>query len=603
MSSKAPDTECSLTDSFGQLCVDKIQHWLKQFSSRSSDKAICVNLNKPSLAGQLMKAPLIERDDCIQTIRSVFSERAEVYVSSWQSERENYRIPVLVGIPGIGKSRMLNEYKRFLPDDVGFVAACFVVYNNGHSITSADEQLNINQTFAARLLHWFFQEGLVGSDAMRFSTLMESLLSFPERFSSLTLILACQVIRAALEEAGMITSYDKLTLYIAIDEYQVIPDGSESKSRLHQLTDLLVDASIKLPASNIFLFPVFAGVEWGEITAFSSSNPLLVKVTPSLLSLPGSLKIASALFPKGFCSSEFLDCMTELGDHPRLAVRFATEAFKLGRKPANSFLELRTQTLTNHGIGSQKGLSTVDLMKLIAHAVVGSQVTPDASSGINDLSWEQLASRGLLQISSTQHVHVSFAFLYAFCIGMEQALRMISNYTAKLFGIALEYIVVKLPLIQLEPREKWEHFGPLARASEDILTIQATLFGGHILIGDQRNLDCKPLTTDLLEKLNIVAKAVCPPVENIKCMVSVMCSALANFGKQKVEIPSRRTNKTTNFSKLSEFVKVYCDITSNSTFPLPLRELLLLDDDMDEDDTEGEEGEEGEGVVGDKDED
>eukprot|EP00981_Chlorochromonas_danica_P001755 scaffold381_cov168-Ochromonas_danica.AAC.8 len=549
---------------------------------------------------------------------------------------------------------------------------------------------------------------------------MEDMLSQPQRYTDLGIILACQVIRAGLEKVGKITSQEKLCLYIAIDEYQAIPYGSDGESKLQQLANLLVDASLELPSSNIFLFPIFAGVEWGKIPAFSSSNTLLAKVTPSLLSLPGSLKIASALFPEGFCSRVFLDCLTELGDHPRLAVRFTMDACSLDRASADSLLALRSEILTNHGIGSHRGLSTVDLMRLIAVAVVGLKISPESPSGIQDLTWEQLANRGLVQISSAQFLDISYALLFTFCIGMEPEL--VSDPTAKLFWKILEYIVVKLPSLPIEAWEKWERFGayyhalrmnafillgrhcvtigellgPSARASEEVLTVEVCLRpaevffsqdvlspdvdlssigqrnniyykvsafdpkncfvfcngtngagvdiffalerthgGRHVLIVDQRKLDCQPLTKISLEKLSNKAKLVYPQDENITYVISVLCSALADFGKKKVAMPcctnvamgrkelltyhgplsrcvatfarmninlanqtwlcknvfnndikharefiARRKDTKITFSKLSEFVKVFSEITSSNSFPQDLRDLLLLDDDL-----------------------
>eukprot|EP00981_Chlorochromonas_danica_P001754 scaffold381_cov168-Ochromonas_danica.AAC.7 len=153
MSSRIPsESQSGLIASFDRLQLDNIQHWLREFSSWSSDNTIIMNFSTPSLGIELMRAPLVERHHCALAISKIFSQTARAYLSSSRG-RENYRIPVLVGMPGIGKSRMLNEYKQFLPKDAGFVVASFVVYNNGHSVTRADTELEINRTFAARLLH------------------------------------------------------------------------------------------------------------------------------------------------------------------------------------------------------------------------------------------------------------------------------------------------------------------------------------------------------------------------------------------------------------------------------------------------------------------
>eukprot|EP01031_Cornospumella_fuschlensis_P024696 gene24696-29842_t len=588
----------------------------------------------------LMKPPLVEREGCIRAIRIIFDDRTQAFLSKGQS-RESYRMPVLVGIPGIGKSRLQNEYHNFFPsEDDSMLVAVFVVYNNGHSLQEADKVLNINTTLAVRMLHAFFQENLT-SDAIEFSEMMESVIERESFFADLTIAVACKVIRTGLEQLGKLKSGDRMRLYLAVDDYQAINEnkafpecklsgeGLEQQTKLGQLCQILVDASLELMQHNICLYPIFAGVEWGKTKYFGSSNPLLAKVTPGFLSISGSYQIAASLCPQGLRSSVFVNCYVEVGDIPRLAVRFLEDGKRL---PGSSedILSLRSSILTNHGIGQSDGLLPQAQLKLIAFAIVGGSVDPTAESVIEQLTWEQLANRGIIQISSDR-INVCYAFLFRFCQPeTRREFQECSNSSSSLAQFylwnALRHVIVELPDARdLESWQKWERFGAYYHAIRinSLLVLGAnqvklqTLFnnssipsslrgrecclrpaqvfmahesisadfdltricekdnetyhvnafdqnccyvicngtngagvdiwfalsrahGSHQvfdLFADQRKLDCRPLTTKLLQDLDQKLKQCVGARPGIK-VISVICSATSSFGKKMVTFPS-----------------------------------------------------------------
>lgn len=435
------------------------EKWLRKFLPTGNP--IPTNFNKPSLGIGLLRSPLVEREDCVSQIKRHFDNRKQAYLTA-SDGRENYKTPVIVGIPGIGKSRLQNEYRRFFPEeqDNNMIVAVFVFYNNGHSVTEADSDLNINVTFAVRMLHRVFQENWV-TDSIDFSAMMKQVKEEASFYSDLTVSMACKVIRAGLERMGRLKRGQRMDLYLAIDEFQAIPvDPDESTTKLGQLCQILLDASLELMKYDIHLYPIFAGVEWGKIENFGSSSPLLAKVTPRFLSLSGSLQIAAVLHPLGLNSEAFLECLMEIGDHPRLAVNFAMDASQAHSRERGDLLCLRASVLTDHGIGKFKGLSARDFLKIVAVSINSVPICPYDCSVIESLTWEQLANRGVCQISLDNRIEVSYAFLFVlFQQSIQNSLRDVSLCELYLWK-ALRKVIVDLPVASdLESWQKWERFG------------------------------------------------------------------------------------------------------------------------------------------------
>jgi hypothetical protein len=63
--------------------------------------------------------------------------------------------PICSGIPGIGKTRMLHEWSRFIPENTDTLCCTGVIvpYFNGHRLTGLDEHLTIEASFSWRLLY------------------------------------------------------------------------------------------------------------------------------------------------------------------------------------------------------------------------------------------------------------------------------------------------------------------------------------------------------------------------------------------------------------------------------------------------------------------
>lgn len=100
------------------------------------------------------------RQDTTQEIRRCFKILADFQV--WkqkkkisQTDRNLVPIPICAGIPGIGKTRILEEWKRYKPssmDSLTYVGV-IVPYFNGHKRSPIDDHLAIESSFSWRLLH------------------------------------------------------------------------------------------------------------------------------------------------------------------------------------------------------------------------------------------------------------------------------------------------------------------------------------------------------------------------------------------------------------------------------------------------------------------
>jgi hypothetical protein len=106
------------------------------------------------------KIPLCCRTDIIRQVRGIWTLRKKSFRSS--TNRTDFRHPICVGIPGVGKTRMLEEWNQIF-SEVGISETerigLLVLYFNGHSICSVDADLPIAKTFAWRMLHRHFFEG------------------------------------------------------------------------------------------------------------------------------------------------------------------------------------------------------------------------------------------------------------------------------------------------------------------------------------------------------------------------------------------------------------------------------------------------------------
>jgi hypothetical protein len=215
---------------------------------------------------------LIEREDSIKIIKTTFRRRQNGYEKEIKG-RDEYIIHVIVGISGEGKSRMFDSHESYFDNPesrTSPLVPLFVVYNNDHSITAADKEMDIQVTFSARLLHRFLCEDDNGCKFL-FTIFMGDLHN--GRFENGRRVpFACCVIRKALELTGKIKTTDTLRLFIGIDEYQAMRLGEEGKSNLPELTNALLDATIELTRLDIYIFPLFAEIEWEKVKRFGKSH-------------------------------------------------------------------------------------------------------------------------------------------------------------------------------------------------------------------------------------------------------------------------------------------------------------------------------------------
>jgi hypothetical protein len=66
-----------------------------------------LNVQKRTLSASDLEIPLVERSSNLTAIADVFTRIEKACIN--RGSRTDYAIPVIVGVPGVGKTRLLNE--------------------------------------------------------------------------------------------------------------------------------------------------------------------------------------------------------------------------------------------------------------------------------------------------------------------------------------------------------------------------------------------------------------------------------------------------------------------------------------------------------------
>jgi hypothetical protein len=371
---------------------DVIDCILSQFMDENGS----MNMELNSLPADEMMIPLVEREDCIRKLRTVFQLWTESYEAKSKG-RTGYIIPVLVGISGVGKTRLLNEYKQYLPS-MPLLVAVQVQYFNGHSMNGADLELPIVQTFSLRLLHWFFKEGI--ENQLQFSSFWDIVQQTTTPQLPVNIVRACRTIRKALELTGYLDSSQVLRIFIGIDEYQSI-----CSKKLLELKQALLGAAHELCCNyKIWIFPAFAGTEWGRVQGFDSTDPYVRRVSVPWLSLDSTLLLSHCIYDGALASEIFVNCVTIFGGVARTSIAFAKSVCAAGRHNKNSVAEVadmisaRTDIMTTYLDRFYTTVNVSGFVQLVAHGVCDEPVSPAAPSCIPGMNWQALENRGFIAL-------------------------------------------------------------------------------------------------------------------------------------------------------------------------------------------------------------
>ena len=216
-----------------------------------------------------MELPLTCREEAMKTTLSVFGKRKEAYEERKGKDRTLFPIVVYSGMPGLGKTRMLEEWKNIF-EQIGITSNMYgvvITYGNGEAPKPFEENMKIEASFGWRLLHRLFIEGNYNDRSYR-SWYSKRFL--PSNANDLTLDVALGVVRLYAEQALPLRNDEKLSLFVGVDEYQKIPDGpwySEDQNREHTLLWQLLNAMVKRYDHDIgvHLYCALAGTKFGPL--------------------------------------------------------------------------------------------------------------------------------------------------------------------------------------------------------------------------------------------------------------------------------------------------------------------------------------------------
>ena len=229
-----------------ELTTDGIVQYMKSFQI-GPEKTTDTILSPDNLSIQL-----VGRDNTIAEIADIF-ETSYQYQVEGIPDRTKKIIPLITSIPGMGKTRLLYEWKNFIPKDPNNVPI-IITYGNGHSITETEKCLSPESSLCWRILFALFLERFRSN--IFFDRTSSEL---PKNIADLRLKHVLSVIQSFYDVSK------RLVIFLGIDEYQALrqlPKQGE-KSALTTLLELLINYSM---SGKIVILPLFVG------TAFSSSS-------------------------------------------------------------------------------------------------------------------------------------------------------------------------------------------------------------------------------------------------------------------------------------------------------------------------------------------
>lgn len=224
------------------------------------------------LSADDLRLPFVGREDAMDEIAKYFKERITARDAKID-DRMKYPIPACAWIPGLGKTGLLHQGKEILHRSgvTGKQIYIIVPYYNGHSLQWIDRELSIECSFAWRLLFMVFLKWN-GPEFADFCALK----MLPINCEKLTLSIALQTVRVGIIDKNCMD--EMLNIFVGIDEFQKIAkEEDEQRKKLTELCQKLHDNSFK---SNITVFPLFAGTDWGLICEAGNSSSLPVKRVP-----------------------------------------------------------------------------------------------------------------------------------------------------------------------------------------------------------------------------------------------------------------------------------------------------------------------------------
>ena len=425
-----------------------------------------------------------------------------------QTTRIHRKIPVCSGLSGLGKTRMLEEWKRIF--DLANICkearlGVLVLYHNGHMPHPVERKMSIEASFSWRLLHRCFIEG--NGDVFR-HWFTESL---PVNGGELTLDLALQVIRQKCINLGMLKSNETLHLFLGVDEYQTIHEvGGKKKGNEELLQDLLnvLGDIMASPVAGVRIYPMFAGTDFSVISIVNSSKTESLRM-PMYLLTQSDVETAISFIPNGdrlLLHAPVRRHLFYLGGVPRWVTEYILRLLKeIENIPPDDFLTIETienafKTIKNlYVVAWGRSLGAINFIKLVAYAIAGQEVDEEVAV-INDMSWSRVRDSSLCLLNDDHEVLIPYAILHRIS---EYPLHLFQDNAICCLILCIQGLIEKVDelIYDKAPWQLWEVFGAYYHAlrinsliivDRSVVKVKQ-LFKGAIVNGCEDEVELRPM--------------------------------------------------------------------------------------------------------------
>ncbi|EPZ33843.1 hypothetical protein ROZALSC1DRAFT_30715 [Rozella allomycis CSF55] len=458
-----------------------------------------INSNNP------IEFPLAGRDESLKHISECFTKS---YQQRTNKDRNSRPIPVCTGVPGLGKTRLLNECSTSVLDMTHIpgkrISGIVSFGNDGNAYGQFDEILGIHCSFAWRVLHLFFKAHYGYQDWMRNKS--------PKNRTALTLKLALSIIeRYWCERVD-----GNLLVFVGIDEYQKL-----SQKDLNDLLDILCDASYRSSHSTLSFFCMLAGTDLTMTRIARTSYPNTVRIPIRFLTHREAMEAIgpyiSNIHAHFIVSEAFSQNVFYLGGVPRLLTKFAQSVVSVDMTClVNSFLQDARNSILSDLQFPQLSLS--DMLRLLAISftntpILHSQECPFPESSVpaaRKLTWNQLIANGICLLQNNNRVLVPYHLIsQVICRSFSEKSGLTVVENALVSSLASLSFDVEIPCSNVPSWLSWEAFGANfygIRINSFLVLGVSTLPLSLLLRGSQFNL-----ASDIFkESVNIKVAKVFP---------------------------------------------------------------------------------------------
>ncbi|KAJ3062301.1 hypothetical protein HDU99_005265, partial [Rhizoclosmatium hyalinum] len=416
------------------------------------------DISESPVVNQDQAFPLVGRDGCIKLIAQCFIKAHEYRTCRDQSRRP---IPVCVGGPGLGKTRLLEECSRTILDMTGIPGKRLEVIisfgKDGNASSWIDEHLGIQCLFAWRVLHAIFKSRVTFEEWMCCNS--------PSNRSHLTLGLVLLIVDYHWKKSG---GTGDVLLFVGVDEYQKLGDVN-----FNLLLDTLCNSSCISESSCVTLFCLLTGTDVTMTRAAYMSHPGIENISIQFLTHGEAIDMIVPFIlkrhPNFVISNKFAKNVYYLGGVPGLLTQFAK---KLSQMNEETWVEEKFQKAQNAILIDflNLELSVSDTLKLLAFSFTNTPVKnllfcPFGKLALpfaQNISWNDLISAGMCLIQEDGRVIVPYFVIPQVLERQENEQNVLGEYEVGLMASLKELlsVIVSSPdsLVRFSPQSFDAHF-------------------------------------------------------------------------------------------------------------------------------------------------